>query len=90
MNPGADVIEAVVRFVKMKMKDWKESNINIIKEAIALFTLIQQNCEKIGKRAVSVMMPFLSEKIGDVKMMVSVGELLMGLCELVTPKFVAM
>lgn len=40
LNPGGDVIEAVVKFVKAKMKDWKESNINIIKEAIALFTVI--------------------------------------------------
>ena len=40
MNPGADVIEGVVKFVKMKMKDWKESNINLIKESIALFTSI--------------------------------------------------
>jgi len=40
LNPGADVIEGVVKFVKMKMKDWKESNINLIKESIALFTCI--------------------------------------------------
>lgn len=40
MQPGGDVIEAVVKFVKSKMKDWKESNLNIIKEAIALFTTI--------------------------------------------------
>lgn len=40
MNPGADVIEGVIKFVKMKTKDWKESNINIVKEAIALFTVI--------------------------------------------------
>lgn len=40
MNPGADVIEAVAKFVKIKMKDWKESNINLIKETIALLTII--------------------------------------------------
>lgn len=40
MQPGGDVIEAVAKFVKAKMKDWKESNINILKEAIALFTVI--------------------------------------------------
>jgi hypothetical protein len=40
MNPDAVTIEAVVRFVKIKMKDYKESNINLIKEAIVLFTVI--------------------------------------------------
>lgn len=35
-------------------------------------------------------MPFLSEKIGDVKVMQSVHELLMSLAEQVTPKFVAL
>ena len=36
MAPGADVLEAVMRFVKAKMKDWKESNVNLVKETIAL------------------------------------------------------
>jgi len=40
MQASGDIIEAVVRFVKAKMKDWKESNINLIKESIALFTAI--------------------------------------------------
>ena len=35
-------------------------------------------------------MPFLSDKIGDVKVQTQVHELLMSLSELVTPKFVAM
>ena len=34
------MIEAVVKFAKSKMKDWKESNLNIIKEGIAFFLLI--------------------------------------------------
>lgn len=49
------------------MKDWKESNVNLIKECIALFLVIAQNCEKVNKRAVSCLMPFLSDKLGDVK-----------------------
>ena len=40
MNPDTVVIEAVVRFIKIKMKDFKESNINLIKEAIGIFTVI--------------------------------------------------
>ena len=40
LQPAADVIEALAKFTKMKMKDWKESNINLIKEAIALFLIV--------------------------------------------------
>ena len=69
MQPDQVIIEALVKFIKSKMKDWKESNLNIIKEAIALFTTIAQNCDKVNKRAVSCVMPFLSDKIGDVKVM---------------------
>lgn len=89
MQPGADVIEGVVKFTKMKMKDWKESNINLIKESIALFTVIAQNCDKLSKRSVWVMMPFLSDKLGDVKVLNSVSELILSLSEVVTPKYVA-
>ena len=40
LNPDARLIEAVVKYIKIKMKDWKESNINLMKESIALFTVI--------------------------------------------------
>jgi hypothetical protein len=72
------------------MKDWKESNINMIKESINLFTTISKTSDKVSKRTVFVMMPFLSEKIGDVKLVTTVNELLMALAELVTPKFIAL
>ena len=35
-------------------------------------------------------MPFLSDKLGDVKVLQTVQELLMALSELVTPKYIAM
>lgn len=66
-QPGFDVIEAVAKFVKMKTKDWKDSNMNIIKEAVALFSVISSNSEKVNNRHVSCIMPFLSDKLGDVK-----------------------
>lgn len=88
-QPPYDVIEAVVKYVKLKMKDWKESNLNIIKESINLFILISQNFERVNKRAVACMMPYLSDKLGDVKTSANVQELLMNMSELVKPKFVA-
>jgi hypothetical protein len=72
------------------MKDWKESNINLIKEAIALFDTIAANCERVNKRAVGCIMPFLSDKIGDIKVVNPIKELLISLSELVSPKFVGL
>lgn len=72
------------------MKDWKESNMNLIKETIALFSVVAQSCEKVNKRAVSCIMPFLSDKIGDVKYLNSISDLLLNLAELVTPKYIAL
>lgn len=72
MKPLADVTEALAKFIKMKMKDWKESNVNLNKEVIALFTAVCQSCEKVNKRAAACLMPFLVERIGDPKFMVSV------------------
>jgi hypothetical protein len=90
MQPDAVIIEAVVKYTKIKLKDWKESNINLIKESIGLFTTISTSCEKLSKRAVFVMMSFLSDKLGDVKMLNPVSELLLSLSETVTPKYVAL
>jgi len=72
------------------MKDWKESNLNLIKETIALFLVIGQNCDKINKRAVHTMMPFLSDKLGDVKVTNPVQEVLMALAEQMSPKVVGL
>jgi hypothetical protein len=49
------------------MKDWKESNMNLMKETIATLKIISESCERIPKRALFVYAPFLADKIGDVK-----------------------
>jgi hypothetical protein len=66
IQPDGIIIEAIARYTKIKMKDWKENNINLMKETIALFNTISTSCEKLNKRAVNVMMPFLSDKLGHV------------------------
>ena len=71
------------------MKDWKESNINLMKEAIESLRKMTECCELIPKRALCVYAPYLTDKIGDVKFATSVKELLMTLADFVTAKFVA-
>lgn len=90
MQPAQDVIEALAKFIKIKMKDWKESNINLIKETIALFNIVASSCEKVNRRAVACLMPFLSDKLGDVKHVNFINEMLLKFSELVTPKYIAL
>jgi transcriptional regulator len=78
---GADVLEAVAKFVKAKLKDWKESNINLQKAAIAIFAFICKDCAKINKRTVQCGMSFFVDKIGDVKMSVAIKDMLLSASE---------
>jgi hypothetical protein len=41
------MIEAIARFMKAKMKDWKESNMNMIKETINTLKCIVENCDRV-------------------------------------------
>ena len=72
------------------MKDWKESNMNLMKEAIETLRKIVECCERIPKRVLFVYAPFLTDKIGDVKFSGSVKEILMSLADFMTAKFVAL
>ena len=90
LQPSAEVIEGLAKYIKGILKDWKESNVNLIKETINIFTVVAQNCPKVNKRAVACLMPFLSDKIGDVKVMQTTKDLLIALAELVTPKFIGL
>ena len=46
------MLEAVAKFIKTKMKDWKESNINLQKAIVSIFDCIVKNCENINKRTI--------------------------------------
>lgn len=62
------MVEATCKFIKARMKDWKESNINLMKESINLLICLTQHCDDVPKRALVTYAPFLCDKIGDVKM----------------------
>ena len=83
------MVECLAKFIKTKMKDWKESNINLMKESIFTFQVVVANCEKVPKKAVATYAPFLGEKIGDVKMSAAIKELYVELGMHVTANFVS-
>jgi len=41
------MLEAAAKFVKSKMKDWKESNINLQKGTVALFNCMATTQERV-------------------------------------------
>ncbi len=89
LKPDKTMVEATAKFVKAKMKDWKESNIVMMKEAVSVLLVMTQQCEDIPKRAVACYTPFLCEKIGDIKMNGPIKEELLNCAEFCTAKWIS-
>ena len=89
-QPPVDILEATAKFVKAKMKDWKESNINLMKCIVSVFNCIVNNSDRVNKRTIQCGMSFFVDKLGDVKMVASIKEMLIVAAEQVTPKFIAL
>ncbi len=62
-----DMFEHCIRFIKGKQRDWKESNMNLVKACLNFMLRCIDSAHRIGRRAASLIIPFLSDKIGDVK-----------------------
>lgn len=60
-----NMIEYALRFLKGIMKDWKEVNSNLTKSASECIYNILKNTDKIGKRSIGYIIPYLSEKLTD-------------------------
>lgn len=83
-----DLIEHSVRFIKLKQKDWKESNMNLVKAALNFMIKVFGSAFKVGQRATNVVLPFISDKLGDPKFVALCSEVILILSEKVTPSFV--
>jgi len=83
------VLEATSKFIKDKMKDWKESNVNMIKESLITLQKMIDSGQKVPKRVFVTYASFICDKIGDIKVAKIIADLLMALAECLTPKFIA-
>lgn len=83
-----DLIEHSCRFIKIKQKDWKESNMNLVRAALNFMVKVFGSAFKVGQRATNVILPFISDKIGDTKFTALCSEVILILGEKVTPSFV--
>jgi hypothetical protein len=88
-SPGDKELEATAKYVKTVMKDWKESNLNMLKEALNVAKSMVENCERIPKRVLGTYAQFLCDKIGDIKLAKTISEIMLGFAEFMGAKFVS-
>ena len=81
-------IDIILRFIKLKLKDYKENNFNIIKEAINVFIALAENCEGFVKKHSYIVVKKLHEKFGDNKLKVAVAELFLIFMQYHGPKYI--
>ena len=74
-EPSHELLEAIAKFIKTKMKDFKESNVNLLKGTVATYDLMARETQALGKRAMAPAMHFFVDKIGDVKLSAAIKEL---------------
>ena len=85
---SGELFEASFWFIKIKLKDFKESNVNIVKSALQCVYDVVKGSSSIPKKAAVITIPFLSENIGNPKYKDLWKECLLSLAELVSPGFV--
>jgi len=80
----------VAKFVKARTKDFKVSNVNVLKAIVDIFNFMATSCETMSKRTIQCAMAFFVDKIGDVKLSKAISEMLLNASELVTPRFISL
>ena len=84
---SGELYEASLWFIKIKLKDFKEQNFNIVKAAIQCVYDVVKGTSWLPRKA-AVIIPFLSESIDNTKYKELCKEALLSLSELVSPGFV--
>ena len=76
-----------MRFLKLRLKDYKENNINILKEVMKFYEDLIEKSKKFNKKNSFILLKNFSEKIGDLKLKENVGNLLNKIFEYQGPRF---
>lgn len=80
--------EAILRFVKLTVKDWKENNFNVVKAAFELYKLVNESCFISKKSAFGALNPAALDKLSDSKLVDLYSSLIFSFSETLGPKFV--
>lgn len=83
------VIEALTVYVSKQVKDFKDSNINVVKSAFqAIGTFAETAVSKFPRGVVCLVVPAAADKISDRKVSETIRTMVLQFCEAVGPSYV--
>lgn len=77
---------SLFKFIKIKLKDFKENNFNILREAFIVFETIIEKCNGFTRKYANVIIKNFSDKIGDPKLKTQTQNFLSKIFEFHSPK----
>lgn len=80
--------EAILRFVRTTVKEWKENNFNVVKAAFELYKFTSEKCTISKRTAFGVLSPAALDKFSDMKLVEVYSSCIYAVTEVVGPKFV--
>lgn len=81
-------VDILLRFIRIKLKDYKENNFNIVKEALLVVQNLCESCGNFAKKHCIIIIKKISEKIGDNKLKSNVLNLFVKFMEYHGPKYI--
>lgn len=79
-------MDSLFKFIKIKLKDFKENNFNILKETFSVYETLIDKCNNFTRKFSNIIIKNYSEKIGDNKLKQSIINLLQKMFEFQSPK----
>lgn len=83
-----EILDHLFTFLKIVVKDWKESNLNVIKACLEMVNFINSKVTISRRSAYLVLTAPALDKLSDVKVADSFSACILAICESVGPKFV--
>lgn len=80
--------ENFIVYIRAQLKNFKEINFNIIREASVLYLYLLSNFKEFGKNYATTIIKGLHEKLGDNKLKDNITSLLISMMEHFTPKYI--
>ncbi len=80
------IFSILFKFIKIKLKDFKENNFNILREAFILYENLVERCSSFTRKHANIIIKNFSDKIGDQKLKTQMQNLLTKINEFHSPK----
>ena len=88
VNEAKTNLDIILKYQKIKLKDYKENNFNIIKEALNVLDSLISNCDNFSKKHAAPIVRKIHEKIGDNKVKEKLISVFFKMMDYLTPKYI--